>query len=196
MNRLVGLALAVVLVVRSASRRRPSRCRSDLGRERRVRARVHADGPFERPRAGSLVDAARRRRRWARCCRTSRPPGRQPRRCRPTLVGRAARPARLDRSRGPAVGGSIVASTRPSTALPTGSLYWPGGGMPLYSPAQRYAAYGQGYGVSPYGRADYGAHTRGCTGAIEPIGAIAPGRTGLRIAFRRLGPVLLRFGRV
>ena len=48
-----------------------------------------------------------------------------------------------------------------ATALPTGSLYWPAAGMPLYSPAQRYAAYGQGYGVSPYGSADYGAQYKG-----------------------------------
>ncbi len=48
-----------------------------------------------------------------------------------------------------------------ATALPSGSLYWPATSMPLYSPEQRYAAYGQGYGVSPYGSVDYGAQYKG-----------------------------------
>ena len=33
--------------------------------------------------------------------------------------------------------------------------------MPLYSPAQRYATYGQGYRVSPYGSVDYGMAYKG-----------------------------------
>lgn len=53
-------------------------------------------------------------------------------------------------------------AAQPTTSLPTGSLYWPGAaGVPLYSPAQRYAAYGQGYDVSPYGSTDYGANYKG-----------------------------------
>jgi hypothetical protein len=51
---------------------------------------------------------------------------------------------------------------QPGAPLPTGSLYWPAvAGTPLYSPAQRYASYGWGYGVSPYGTADYGAAYKG-----------------------------------
>ena len=47
-------------------------------------------------------------------------------------------------------------------ALPTGSLYWPAQpGTPIYSPAQRYAAYGQGYALSPYGTTDYGSMYKG-----------------------------------
>jgi hypothetical protein len=54
------------------------------------------------------------------------------------------------------------AGARPVTPLPTGSLYWPApAGVPLYSPVQRYASYGEGYGVSPYGSADYGAQYKG-----------------------------------
>lgn len=54
------------------------------------------------------------------------------------------------------------AAVQPMSPLPTGSLYWPTApGTPLYVPAQRYAAYGQGYGVSPYGSADYGAQYKG-----------------------------------
>ncbi len=54
------------------------------------------------------------------------------------------------------------AGVQPGAPLPTGSLYWPGAvGMPVYSPAQRYASYGWGYGVSPYGTADYGAAYKG-----------------------------------
>jgi hypothetical protein len=46
--------------------------------------------------------------------------------------------------------------------LPTGSLYSPAMvGVPLYSPEQRYASYGQGYGLSPYGSAEYGALYKG-----------------------------------
>ncbi len=47
-------------------------------------------------------------------------------------------------------------------ALPTGSLVWPRGPfVPLYSPANRYATYGYGYGVSPYGTMNYGAAYKG-----------------------------------
>jgi hypothetical protein len=80
-----------------------------------------------------------------------------------TNPGRAARTARGVRSF------SRVSNRRfarfeaqPATSLPTGSLYWPGAaGVSFYSPAQRYAGYGQGYGVSPYGSADYGANYKG-----------------------------------
>ena len=82
---------------------------------------------------------------------------------RPAHVGRVARSTRAVRSL------SRVNTRRTSRAavedlapLPTGSLYWPGAvGMPVYSPAQRYASYGFGYGVSPYGTADYGAAYKG-----------------------------------
>jgi hypothetical protein len=48
------------------------------------------------------------------------------------------------------------------TPLPTGSLGWYGvGSVPIYSPAMRYAAYGQGYGVSPFGTVDYSAQYKG-----------------------------------
>jgi len=51
---------------------------------------------------------------------------------------------------------------QPGAPLPTGSLYWPAtAGRPLYAPNQRYVSYGQGYGVSPYGSADYGAQYKG-----------------------------------
>jgi hypothetical protein len=51
---------------------------------------------------------------------------------------------------------------QPGTSLPTGSLSWYGvGSVPLYSPDQRYATYGSGYAVSPYGSADYGAQYKG-----------------------------------
>lgn len=49
-----------------------------------------------------------------------------------------------------------------AVALPTGSLAWPRGPVvPLYSPANRYASYGYGYAVSPYGSMDYGAQYKG-----------------------------------
>ncbi len=77
-----------------------------------------------------------------------------------TAAPRAARPARSF-----ARGGSRRSDrsvTPASSPLPTGSLDWGGSAVvPLYSPVQRYATYGQGYGVSPYGTADYGAAYKG-----------------------------------
>jgi hypothetical protein len=75
---------------------------------------------------------------------------------------RAARAARSI-----ARGGAVTYGTaglQTTTPLPTGSLYWPGApapGTPLYMPAQRYAAYGQGYGLSPYGSTHYGSMYKG-----------------------------------
>jgi hypothetical protein len=77
----------------------------------------------------------------------------------PAQTGRLSRAARPSRSLGRPVSSAVVQSP---TALPTGSLNWLAApGMSLYSPAQRYASYGQGYGVSPYGTADYGAAYKG-----------------------------------
>jgi hypothetical protein len=83
---------------------------------------------------------------------------------RPTAVPSAAgRVARTNRSFARARhAASKRASVQTAAPLPTGSLDWPGAsGMPIYSPAQRYASYGWGYGVSPYGTADYGAAYKG-----------------------------------
>jgi hypothetical protein len=76
---------------------------------------------------------------------------------------RAARAQRAGRSLARSGNRSFTgAGVQPGAPLPTGSLYWPGArGMPVYSPAQRYATYGYGYGVSPYGTADYGAAYKG-----------------------------------
>lgn len=78
----------------------------------------------------------------------------------------ATGPRRMSRVR--RANGRFSSATRPTSAmpetapLPTGSLYWSTRpGMPLYLPSQRYAAYGQGYGVSPYGSADYGSMYKG-----------------------------------
>lgn len=81
----------------------------------------------------------------------------------PASPVRTARAGRMGRTSSRLVPRSYYPVSGPpvATPLPTGSLYWPAAGMPLYSPAQRYAAYGQGYGVSPYGSADYGAQFRG-----------------------------------
>ncbi len=82
---------------------------------------------------------------------------------RPADGGRVSRATRTGRSFARAGGRPVTgAAVQPATPLPTGSLYWPAAaGVPLYSPAQRYATYGYGYGVSPYGTADYGAAFRG-----------------------------------
>lgn len=81
----------------------------------------------------------------------------------PANPRRAARVARRSIARGTAPASYGTAGLQQGTPLPTGSLYWgaPAAGMPIYSPAQRYAAYGQGYGVSPYGTADYNALYKG-----------------------------------
>jgi hypothetical protein len=81
----------------------------------------------------------------------------------PVAPGRAARVSRTHRSMARSVNRSFTrAGVEPGAPLPTGSLYWPvAAGMPVYSPAQRYATYGYGYGVSPYGTADYGAAYKG-----------------------------------
>jgi hypothetical protein len=73
---------------------------------------------------------------------------------------RAARPARsFARAGSRRLGRSVTPASSP---LPIGSLDWGGSAVvPSYSPVQRYAAYGQGYGVSPYGTADYGAAYKG-----------------------------------
>ena len=45
---------------------------------------------------------------------------------------------------------------QPRYQLPTGSLEWSGGnGGMLYSPGTRYASYGSGYSVGPYGVIDH-----------------------------------------
>jgi hypothetical protein len=76
-----------------------------------------------------------------------------------TPAARAARPARsFSRTANRRLDRGVVPA---SASLPTGSLYWPAGVVPLYSPAQRYATYGQGYDVSPYGTIDYGAAYKG-----------------------------------
>ena len=78
----------------------------------------------------------------------------------PGRMTRAARPSRSFARMGTRPNGSPAAL--PGAPLPTGSLYWQAtAGQPLYSPVQREAAYGQGYGVSPYGSADYGAQYKG-----------------------------------
>lgn len=76
---------------------------------------------------------------------------------------RRATRTRMGRSLGTGAGRTYrSAAAPPTTPLPTGSLYWMGtAGVPTYSPVQRYSAYGQGYGVSPYGSADYGASYKG-----------------------------------
>lgn len=81
----------------------------------------------------------------------------------PADAGRVVRSGRARRSYSRVVVRPYNRAGIPAaSALPTGSLYWPAtSGMPLYSPAQRYASYGQGYGVSPYGTADYGALYKG-----------------------------------
>jgi hypothetical protein len=84
----------------------------------------------------------------------------QPAAMQPVAPARGARAHRSGRSF--ARGGSrpvTSAVVQPVAPLPMGSLYWPQAiGMPLYSPSQRYASYGYGYGVSPYGTAYYGAY--------------------------------------
>jgi hypothetical protein len=77
-----------------------------------------------------------------------------------TPAPRVARPARsLARGGSRRMGRSATPASSP---LPTGSLDWAGSVVvPLYSPIQRYATYGQGYEVSPYGTADYGAAYKG-----------------------------------
>lgn len=87
----------------------------------------------------------------------------------PAAAAQAAQPGRVTRNTRAGRSLSRVNSrpynrygVQPVAPLPTGSLYLPvTPGMPLYSPAQRYASYGQGYGVSPYGSADYGAMYKG-----------------------------------
>jgi hypothetical protein len=81
----------------------------------------------------------------------------------PANPGRMARANRTGRSFSRLSGRSFNrARVQYATPLPTGSLNWQGvGSVPLYSPAQRYASYGQGYGVSPYGSADYSAQYKG-----------------------------------
>jgi hypothetical protein len=81
----------------------------------------------------------------------------------PVARARVARGNRMGRSFARVTGRPITgAGVQPGAPLPSGSLYWPGAaGMPLYSPAQRYATYGYGYGASPYGTADYGAAYKG-----------------------------------
>jgi hypothetical protein len=87
----------------------------------------------------------------------------RPATARPAQVGRVARSTRAVRSLSRVnTRRTIRANVEEAAPLPTGSLYWPGAvGIPVYSPAQRYASYGYGYGVSPYGTADYGAAYKG-----------------------------------
>jgi hypothetical protein len=81
----------------------------------------------------------------------------------PVNPRRAARAIRTGRSLSRVGARTSSRSVTPAVIpLPTGSLYRPApAGLPLYSPAQRYASYGQGYGLSPYGSADYGALYKG-----------------------------------
>jgi hypothetical protein len=79
----------------------------------------------------------------------------------PTPAGRLPRSARATRSFG-RLNNRPMSAVSTATPLPTGSLYWPAGvGAPLYSPAQRYATYGQGYGVGPYGVVNYNMGYKG-----------------------------------
>lgn len=81
----------------------------------------------------------------------------------PRAVVRSRTGRSLARSRSRVATRRISRGADPAAiALPTGSLVWPRGPVvPLYSPANRYAAYGYGYGVSPYGSMDYGAAYKG-----------------------------------
>ncbi len=81
----------------------------------------------------------------------------------PANTGRVARATRTGRTFSRIVARPYNrAGIQTATPLPTGSLSWNGvGSVPLYSPAQRYATYGSGYGVSPYGSVDYGAQYKG-----------------------------------
>jgi hypothetical protein len=81
----------------------------------------------------------------------------------PVNPRRVTRAMRAGRSLSRLGGQPYTRSGQPvATPLPTGSLYRPATvGMPLYSPAQRYASYGQGYGLSPYGSTDYGGLYKG-----------------------------------
>jgi hypothetical protein len=81
----------------------------------------------------------------------------------PADPGRVARATRTGRSFSRVVSRPYNrAVVQPATSLPTGSLSWLGvASVPLYSPAQRYATYGEGYGVSPYGTVDYSASYKG-----------------------------------
>jgi hypothetical protein len=87
----------------------------------------------------------------------------QPAVVQPATPRRVTRAGRVIRSFSrPATRSDNRAGMPAATPLPTGSLYWPATtGLPLYSPAQRYASYGQGYGLSPYGSTDYGAQYKG-----------------------------------
>ncbi len=76
---------------------------------------------------------------------------------------RAVVRGRTSRSLSRAASRRVARGADPMTVnLPTGSLAWPGGTtVPLYSPADRYSAYGFGYAVSPYGSMDYGSAYKG-----------------------------------
>jgi hypothetical protein len=84
----------------------------------------------------------------------------QPAAVRPVVPARAARAHRTSRSIARMSSRPVTSAVvQPGAPLPMGSLYWPEAiGMPLYSPSQRYASYGYGYGASPYGTAYYGAY--------------------------------------
>jgi hypothetical protein len=156
MRRLTGSALAVVLVV-------------VIGREARAQAVVTARGPggfgqeyTQSPPSNSvLLD------RWWMLEMTpavgSAPAGPPDAAVHATPTAKATRPARTARSLSRMSSRRFNRDAPPaSTPLPTGSLYWPGAAsVPLYSPANRYATYGQGYGVSPYGSMDYGMSYKG-----------------------------------
>ena len=160
MNRLTGWVLAVVLVVvvgREAQAQVQDRCRRTAGSASTM-AQPIPSSTFVLDRWGMLEATPMLGAALPVAAVVERPAT-----ARAAHVGRVARPARAVRSL------SRVNTRRTSRAavedfapLPTGSLYWPGAvGMPLYSPAQRYASYGFGYGVSPYGTADYGAAYKG-----------------------------------
>ena len=155
MSRLTGSILAVVLVV-------------VVGQE--ARAQMPGNGAFGMEYAQPIPSNSVVLNRWwmleaTPMVGTMPPPVvvAQPSTAQAAYLGRPARPARAVRSL------SRVSSRRPSravvtapTLLPTGSLYWQGASsVPLYTPAQRYATYGYGYGVSPYGTANYGVAFKG-----------------------------------
>jgi hypothetical protein len=158
MCRLTGLVLALVLVVAA-------------GQEARAQAPVPGPGGFGFEYTQTLPSNSLILDRWwmleaTPAVGTALPPPavvQQPAAVEPANPGRAARPTRVVRSFSRVSSRPLnPAGVQPTTSLPTGSLYWPGAaGVPLYSPAQRYATYGQGYGVSPYGTADYGAAYKG-----------------------------------
>ena len=161
MNRLMGLVLAVTFVVvgRSAHAQMPGDVRrmaaSGWSMPRRPRSNAYVLDRWwmvqATPSVGTTLPP-----------QTVGPAARRPS-SRP-IRGRVTRAARsgplVPEGRRPGVRPRRDARPRPRFR-PDRSTGRPPRACPLYSPAQRYAAYGQGYGVSPYGSADYGAQYKG-----------------------------------